>query len=126
MSADPHLLSGQIHIEQLEVFARIGVPDAERAAPQRLIANVTVWPACDLRDLNDEISRTVNYSSLCAETKKFVVENSCKLVETLTCELARHLLKSFAIRQITLELRKFALPDAQYASVTVTRSAAEE
>jgi hypothetical protein len=26
----------QIHIEQLEVFAHIGVPDDERSAPQRL------------------------------------------------------------------------------------------
>jgi dihydroneopterin aldolase len=126
MPADPYPASGQIHIEQLEVFARIGVPDAERAAPQRLIANITLSPACDLRDLNDDISRTVNYSTLCAETKKFVAEGSHKLLETLTYDLARHLLKTFAVRQITLELRKFALPDAQYASVTVTRSAAEE
>jgi 7,8-dihydroneopterin aldolase/epimerase/oxygenase len=126
MSADPHISSGQIHIEQLEIFARIGVPDAERAAPQRLVANITLSPACDLRDLNDDISRTVNYSALCAETKKFVAENSHKLLETLTYNLTRHLLKTFAIRQITLELRKFVLSDAQFASVTVTRSAAEE
>jgi dihydroneopterin aldolase len=26
----------QIHIEQLEVFAHIGVPDEERSTPQRL------------------------------------------------------------------------------------------
>jgi FolB domain-containing protein len=126
MSADPHILSGQIHIEQLEVFACIGVPDTERAAPQRLIANITLSPGCDLRDLNDDVSRTVNYSTLCAETKKFVAENSCKLLETLAYELARHLLKNFAVRQITIELRKFALRDTQYVSVTVTRSVAQE
>jgi len=126
MSADPHISSGQIHIEQLEVFARIGVPDAERAAPQRLIANITLSPASDLRDLNDDISRTVNYSTLCAEMKKFVAGGSYKLLETLTYDLARHLLKTFPIRQITLELRKFALPDARYVSVAVTGSAAEE
>jgi dihydroneopterin aldolase len=126
MAAVPHPPSGQIRIEQLELFARIGVPDAERAAPQRLIANITLWPACDLRDLNDDIQRTVNYSTLCQETKKFASETSDKLLETLTHRLAQHLVKTFPIRQITLELRKFALPDAQYASVTVTRGAAEE
>jgi 7,8-dihydroneopterin aldolase/epimerase/oxygenase len=126
MPVDPHVSSGQIHIEQLEIFARIGVPDAERATPQRLIANISLSPLCDFRDLNDDIPRTVNYSTLCQETKKFVAEHSCKLLETLACNLARHLLKRFAIRQLTLELRKFALPDAQYASVTVTRSATEE
>ncbi|PYL07166.1 MAG: dihydroneopterin aldolase [Verrucomicrobia bacterium] len=126
MPADPDLFSGRIRIEQLEVFARVGVPEAERAEPQRLIANITLWPACNLRDLNDEIARTVNYSAVCDETTKFASETSDKLLETLTDRLARHLLKTFAIRQITLELRKFALPDAQYASVTVTRNAAEE
>jgi FolB domain-containing protein len=126
MSTDPHISSGQIHIEQLEIFARIGVPDAERAAPQRLIANITLSPECDLRDLNDDISQTVNYSTLCAETKKFVADGSYKLLETVTSDLAHHLLKTFPIRQITLELRKFVLPDAQYVSVTVTRSAPKE
>ena len=33
-----------IHIEQLEVQAWVGVPDSERAQPQRLIMNVTFWP----------------------------------------------------------------------------------
>jgi FolB domain-containing protein len=126
MPADPHPFSDQIHIEQLELFARIGVPDTERATPQRLIANITLWPACDLRDLNDDITHTVNYSTLCAETKKFAGETSYKLLETLTQELARHLLKTFPIRQVTVELRKFAVADAQYTSFTVTRSAAEE
>jgi dihydroneopterin aldolase len=126
MSATVDPGSGQIHIEQLELFAHIGVPDAERAAPQRLIANITLWPMCDLRDLNDEIERTVNYATLCQEMKKFAGENACKLLETLTHRLAQHLLKNFRVRQITIELRKFALPDAQYASVTVTRAAAEE
>ena len=38
-------MSDHIHIEQLEVFARIGVPDEERASPQRLVFNITFWPA---------------------------------------------------------------------------------
>jgi hypothetical protein len=34
-----------------------------------------------------------------------------------------HLLGKFAIQKITVELRKFVLPDAKYVSVTVTRTA---
>ena len=126
MSAESDNSSDRIHIEQLELFARIGVPEAERAAPQRLIANITLWPACDLRALNDDIARTVNYSAVCNEAKKFAGASSDKLLETLSDRLARHLLKTFTVRQIRLELRKFALPNAQYASVTVTRAAAEQ
>ncbi len=34
----------QIHIEQLKVFARVGVPQTERARRQRLVLNITLWP----------------------------------------------------------------------------------
>jgi dihydroneopterin aldolase len=32
----------RIHIEQLEVHGRVGVPDSERVEPQRLSLNVTL------------------------------------------------------------------------------------
>jgi FolB domain-containing protein len=125
MSADPNVSSGQIHIEQLEVFARVGVPENERATPQRLTANIKLWPTRDLRDLNDDITRTVNYSAICDETKKFAAERCDKLIETLAYQLAGHLLERFDVRKVTIELRKFVLPDAEYVSVTASQSAAE-
>jgi FolB domain-containing protein len=125
MAADPNVSFGQIHIEQLEIFARVGVPDIERATPQRLTANITLWPARELRDLNDDITRTVNYSTICDATKKFAAERSDKLVETLADQLAGHLLEIFPIQKLTLELRKFVLPDAHYVSVRLSRSAAD-
>jgi len=113
----------QIHIEQLEIFARVGVPKTEREKPQRLTVSITLWPTRDIRDLNDDISGTVNYSAVCDETKKFAREQSHSLIETLADRIGAHLLGTFAIRKITVELRKFVLTDAAYASVTVTRTA---
>jgi 7,8-dihydroneopterin aldolase/epimerase/oxygenase len=125
MSAKSDVSSVQIHIEQLEIFAHIGVPENERKKPQRLTVTITLWPAHHLRDLNDEIGRTINYSAVCEEAKKFVREHSVKLVETLAEGIAAHLLKVFPARKISIELRKFVLPDAQYAAAIVTRSVAE-
>ena len=71
----------------------------------------------------DHIERTVNYSAVAEETKNFVRDQSVNLIETLADQLANHLLKSFPIRQVTIELRKFVLQDAKYVSVTVTRTA---
>lgn len=110
-----------IHIEQLEVFVHIGVPDNERNSPQRLTFSITLWPSCNARDLEDEIGRTVNYAAVCMETKKFVHNRSDRLIETLVDALASHLLEVFEIRRITVELRKFILPDVQFVSVIVTR-----
>jgi FolB domain-containing protein len=113
----------QIHIEQLKVFAHLGVPRAERAKRQRLILNITLWPVRDLRDLEDRLARTVDYSDLCQEAKDFLSRQSPKLLETLTNDLAAHLLRKFRVRKIRVEIRKFVLKDAAYASVTVVRVA---
>ena len=114
----------QIHIDQLEVFARIGVPDKERASPQRLTFNITLWPTCNAPGLGDDIGRTVDYAAVCAETKSFVHDRSNRLIETLADALASHLLEVFEIRRIKIELRKFILPDVEFVSVTVTRDRA--
>ena len=113
----------QIHIEQLKVLARVGVSRAERRRRQRLVLNITLWPARDLRDIKDAVARTVDYSVLCQDTKAFVVERTPKLLETLANDLTAHLLRKFRVRKITVEIRKFVLKDAAYASVTVTRTA---
>jgi FolB domain-containing protein len=124
MANEPDLSSDRIHIEQLEISARVGVPEKERAAPQRLTATITLWPLRQAEELHDHIAEMVNYSEVCEETKKFVRDHTVKLIETLADELATHLLQRFAIAKIEVELRKFVVPDAKYVSVTVTRSAA--
>jgi dihydroneopterin aldolase len=111
----------QIHIERLEIFANVGVPDDERSSPQRLTFNMTFWPKRQAPELGDEIGQTVDYAAVCAETKNFVQARADRLIETLADALANHLLEAFEIRRITIELRKFILPDVQYVSVTVTR-----
>jgi dihydroneopterin aldolase len=110
-----------IRIEQLEVFAHVGVPDDERSSPQRLIFNLTFWSKRQALELEDEIGRTVDYAAVCAETKNFVQARSDRLIETLADALANHLLEIFEIQRITIELRKFILPEVEFVSVTVTR-----
>ena len=119
----PFAISDSIHVEQLEISARVGVPEIERNQPQRLTVSLTMWPRRPLVDLADDIRNTINYSEVCEQTKEFVRNRADKLIETLADRLATHLLKRFPIQKITVELRKFALPDTKFVAVTVTRSA---
>jgi dihydroneopterin aldolase len=123
MPNEPNPLSDQIHIEQLEISTRIGVPEKERATPQRLTVSISFWPYYDQRDMADKIDNAVNYSIVAEETKNFVRDQSTSLIETLADRLAMHLLKTFRIQRVTVELRKFPLEDAKHVSVTVTRTA---
>ncbi|MDP9003994.1 MAG: dihydroneopterin aldolase [Verrucomicrobiota bacterium] len=114
-------MDDQIHIDQIEVFAHIGVPDEERCQPQRLTISLTFWPVKSGAELNDEIARAVNYAEVCAETRSLVQDRRDRLIETLADALAKHLLGIFEIKRIVVEIRKFVLPDVQFVSVTVTR-----
>jgi dihydroneopterin aldolase len=115
-----------IRIEQLKVLAHIGVPDDERASAQKLTFNLALFPVRSLDDLNDDIGRAVNYAAVCDEVKKFVGQRRDKLIETLADALASHLLEAFEIRRVTVELRKYILPDVEFVSVSVTRERAKE
>jgi 7,8-dihydroneopterin aldolase/epimerase/oxygenase len=123
---ESHPFQDEIHIEQLDIFTRIGVPEKERANSQKLTVSISLWPYQQTSDLADHIERAVNYSTVAEETKNFVRDQSLSLIETLADRLASHLLKSFPIQRVKIELRKFALQDAKYVSVTVTRTACVE
>jgi FolB domain-containing protein len=123
VSNESYRFCDEVHIDQLEVSTHIGVPEQERAAPQRLTVSISFWPYQQVRDLADNIHKAVNYSAVAEETKSFVRDQSVNLIETLADLLAAHLLKTFPIQKVTVELRKFPLEDAKYVSATVTRSA---
>ena len=123
MTNESHPFADEIRIEQIEVFSVIGVLEHERKGLQRLTVTISFWPYQQTRDLADKIDNAVNYSAVAEEIKRFAREQTVNLIETLADRLAAHLLKTFPIQKVTVEVRKFALQDAKYVSATVTRSA---
>lgn len=110
-----------ILIEELELTARLGVPAAERARPQRLTASLVLEPKNDFRDLADDLTRTIDYVAVSSEVQRFVSSRQDKLLETLAHEMAAHLLATFALRRVELELRKFILPETRFVAVRIVR-----
>jgi dihydroneopterin aldolase len=117
----PEYSEDAIHIEQLETFAHVGVPDNERSVPQRITVTITAWPNAGFRKVGDDIGATVNYSAIARAVRDVVHERRDKLIETLAENIAAALLRDFPIRRVRLELRKFVMPDAAYVSVSLTR-----
>ncbi len=111
----------EIRIEELELMARIGVPDEERAQPQRLTVSVILQPRAGFRALQDDLRRTVDYAAVCAELEAFVSGRTDKLLETLADAMATYLLRRFELARVELEIRKFILPQTRYVAVRVAR-----
>jgi len=51
----------EIRIQELELMAQVGVPDDERAQPQRLTISLTLQPCNPFNELGDDVERTVDY-----------------------------------------------------------------
>ncbi len=116
-------LGDAIVIEELELNLRIGVPEAERAAPQRLVVCLSLWPSENFDHLGDDLARTVDYAAVAPEVRVFCEQRTDKLIETLAAAIATHLLATFALRAVKVELRKFVLPQCKHVAAIVTRIA---
>jgi dihydroneopterin aldolase len=115
----------EIHIASLELSACVGVPDDERARPQRLTVSLTLRPARGFSDLDDQLENTLNYAAVCAAVRDLARARPRRLIETLAGEIAATVLTSFAgCVSVDVELRKYVLADTDYVAVRLSRSRA--
>ncbi len=110
-----------IHIEALEIRTHIGVPETERAEPQRLTVTLTLEPRRDFRALDDRIEAAVDYAAVCESVKSLATARPRRLVETLAEEIATALLAGYPLRRVEVEVRKFILPETGYVAVRIAR-----
>jgi dihydroneopterin aldolase len=106
-----------IEINDLEVKGRIGVPENERANPQRLLVSVRFQIEAPFAALNDQLEKTIDYAGVAAEVEKVVETSGVHLVEKLVSDIGDALMARFPIQRLEIELRKFILPNARYVGV---------
>src|SRR5215213_2958046 len=97
---------GQIVIEKLELWANIGVPEAERAQPQRLTVTLVLEPTRGVQDLRDDVARTVDYHTVAKAVQELAHARARRLLETLTEEIASLLLSRYPLGAVEVHLRK--------------------
>lgn len=113
-----------IVIDGLEISARIGVPEAERAAgPQRLTATLLLHPRRGFSELEDRIENAVDYAAVCVAVKTLAASGERHLLETLAEEITAMLLRDFPLAAVEIEVRKFILPDTNFVAARIRREA---
>jgi len=111
----------KISIVDLEVFYRVGVPDAERAQPQRLLLTVEMESDFSKAAKGDSIADTIDYFAVTQRLLKFGDGKSWKLIEKLAADIADAILSEFKPLSVAVEVKKFVIPQARHVSVAVTR-----
>ena len=116
-------MSDLFRVVDLEVRAHIGVPEEERARPQKLLISLEMAVDSFLPAVRrDDIAVTVNYFDVTERVKALVAKTPPrKLLETLAENIATELIGSFPIESLTVEIKKFVLPDTRWVSVQITR-----
>jgi dihydroneopterin aldolase len=111
----------RIEVRCLEVDTRIGVPEEERAEPQRLRVSLEIVPETAFAALGDEIGRTVDYFEVAQRVKALAGERPRKLIETLADEIAELVLAGFAAREVRVTIEKCILPDTECVAVRTVK-----
>lgn len=114
-------MTDRITICDLEVQVRIGVPDSERARPQRLLVTVEMESDFGSAAATDDIGATINYQAVATRVMNFGHEREWRLIETLAVELADTILREFRPNRVVIEIKKFILPQARHVSVRAAR-----
>lgn len=111
----------QISIVDLEVFYRVGVPDAERAQPQRLLLTVELESDFSAAAKSDSITDTIDYYAVTQKLLKFGEGREWKLIEKLAADICGFILAEFKPPAVTVEVKKFIIPQARHVAVTLTK-----
>jgi dihydroneopterin aldolase len=112
----------KISIADLEVFYRVGVPEAERVKPQRLLLTVEMDFDFSAAAASDDIPDTIDYFTVSQRLLKFGDGREWKLIEKLAADVADLVLAEFKPSSVTVEAKKFPIPQARHVSVTVTKN----
>jgi FolB domain-containing protein len=113
-----------IEIRDLEVYYSVGVPDQERANPQRLLLTVQMATDFSRCAAADDLTQTIDYFAVCQRLFRFGDQRSWKLIEKLASEIADMILKEFRARSVTVEVKKFIIPQTRFVSVRLSRTRA--
>ena len=110
-----------ITIVDLEVFYRVGVPEEERAKPQRLLLTVDIKFDFSSAAVSGRIGRTIDYYEISQKLLKLGEGRSWRLIESVATDIGNKILSEFHPESVTIEVKKFSIPEVRYVSVSLTK-----
>lgn len=111
---------GRIFINDLEIFAKHGVYDAERAHDQRFLISISA--EYDAKDamLSDNINDAVNYADMINAVVNSFKSHQFSLIEKLAKHIADEIFKKFSkIISLSITIKKFPNDLSSYKFMSI-------
>ena len=113
----------QVFIQQLRLPARIGVYEAEKAAPQEVVLDITLTINIQEAATHDRLEDTIDYAELIKQLASHCLAQHVQLVERLAQQLADICLQDKRVEQVALRLGKpHAIAQANSVGVSIVRN----
>lgn len=109
-------MTGLLRIRGLEVLTTIGVPDAEREQPQRVLVDADITLDLGRAAMSDDVADTVDYGQLVADIEALAAMGERRLLERLANEIAELILQHDSVTGATVEVAKGKVPLTQKVS----------
>lgn len=120
-----HLPYDEIHVENLEVFARHGVFPEENRLGQKFLISLTLFTDTRPAGTADCLTQSIHYGEVSAFLTDYMHEHTYQLIETAAEHMAEELLLRWPLlKGVTLELKKPWAPvglPLETVSVKITR-----
>lgn len=116
-------MTDTIIIRDLTIHTTIGVYDKERLQRQRLILNMELSISLKQAGETDDLKDTIDYAMIIEEIK--TMGNTCSffLLEAFADHIARYLLSTYSIQQVTLRIEKpNIIKNVQSVGLSITRT----
>ena len=105
------------------MFYQVGVTKAERSKPQRLLLTLELSADFGAAVARDDLAGTIDYHAVSQRLLRFGEGRQWRLIETVAADIAAMVLKEFRPKTVSVEVKKFIIPQARHVSVRLTRPA---
>ena len=97
----------QIHIKNLEIFAKHGVFPEENILGQKFVVSATLYTSTRQAGQTDDLTKSIHYGEVSHFIRRFLEEHTYKLLETVAEKLAEELLLGTEhLKGVRLEIKK--------------------
>lgn len=99
-------MMAKIHLNQLQVETLLGVRHDERTQKQVVILDLALEIDPRPIEFSDDLASTINYREIVSFVERFVSQAESYLLERLTIDLVKSLLKNFPFLSVYAKIQK--------------------
>lgn len=114
-------MNDRIELTGIEVYAKHGVLDHEQETAQVFRVDVAAYIDLSAPGRSDDLSDSLDYSTLAMEIREVVGSESHKLIETVAASVAEAVLRHDQVTKVVVTIHKPNAPlDLAFEDVSVT------